>query len=187
MPGYRRMVHAHVAMRSAIIALSAFLMSTGCTGDGVQRRQPSADAGFARLSGMWDITLRLERPVTLATDARRLPRSVAGTVVLLEDHDAARSFAEMQNPTHIGVYDINLDSLELPSWNSHALPGIAAHAGPTSMRPDSVFLVLNPELTGHSVRLSGVLEGGQAKGSWTADSPLGGGGTFTLHRRDSGQ
>lgn len=178
MPGYRRRFNAHAWTRSTVIALSACLLSSGCASDTAQYRRPSTITGSARLSGTWDITLRLERPVTLATDAKRLPRSVAGMVVLLEDHDVARSFAEMKHPTHIGVYDIDLDSLELPPWDARALPGIAAHAG-----PDSVFLVMNPEMPGHTIRLSGTFAGGQAAGTWAADSPLGGGGTFMLHRR----
>ena len=176
---------SHGWTHRAVITLSACLMASGCVGDTAQPRRPSTDAGSARLSGTWAITLRLERPASLATDAKRLPRNVEGTVMLLEDHDAARSFAEMKDPTYIGVYDIDLDSLELPPWDAYVLPGIAAHAGPGRARPDSVFLVINPTMTGHAVRLSGVLEGNQATGTWTADSPLGGGGTFTLRRRKS--
>lgn len=116
---------SHGWTHRAVITLSACLMASGCVGDTAQPRRPSTDAGSARLSGTWAITLRLERPASLATDAKRLPRNVEGTVMLLEDHDAARSFAEMKDPTYIGVYDIDLDSLELPPWDAYVLPGIA--------------------------------------------------------------
>ena len=74
---------SHGWTRRAVITLFACLMASGCVGDTAPPRRPSTDAGSARLSGMWAITLRLERPASLATDAKRLPRNVEGTVVLL--------------------------------------------------------------------------------------------------------
>jgi hypothetical protein len=159
------------------------LTSLRCSGDAPQRRHVVDDTSAARLTGTWDITLRLERPMTFSTNPKALPRSVRGTVAFLEDHTAPASLADLDGPTHTGVYDIDLDSLEMPVWNAGGVHGLVAKIGATMARPDSLFLVLNPESPGHFMRLSGVLVDGTGSGTWVADSPLGGGGTFTLRRK----
>ena len=45
-------------------------------------------------------------------------------------------------------------------------------------------MVVNPETPGHMLRLSGVFADDGAKGIWVADSPLGGGGTFTVRHHN---
>lgn len=48
-----------------------------------------------------------------------------------------------------------------------------------------LYIVVNPETPGHMLRLSGVFASDDVKRMWVAESPLGGGGTFTLrHHRD---
>jgi hypothetical protein len=168
---------------SAAVVVLVMLTSLRCGGDGPQRRQVMDDTSAARLTGTWDITLRLERPMTFSTNPKTLPRNVRGTVAFLEDHDAPASLADLNGPTHTGVYDIDLDSLEMPVWSAGGVHGLVAKIGALLARPDSLFLVLNPESPGHFVRLSGVLVDGSGSGTWVAESPLGGGGTFTLRRR----
>ena len=46
------------------------------------------------------------------------------------------------------------------------------------------IMVVNPETPGHMLRLSGVFADDGAKGIWVADSPLGGGGTFTVRHHN---
>ena len=169
-----------------IITLCALPILLACAGDTGQQRPATDAAQAAKLTGTWDITLQLNRPLSLRTTGGGLPRHVAGSIALLEDRHAERSFAAMKDPTHIGVYDIALDSLELPPWDVSLVPGLAARVVPSASGRDSIYIVVNPETPGHMLRLSGVFAGDDVKGMWVAESPLGGGGTFTLrhHRED---
>lgn len=137
----------------------------------------------AKLSGVWDITLELDTPLSFRTKAGRLPRQLTGQVAFLDDRLADRTFAAMRNPTNVGVYDIALDSLELPPWDARLVPGLAARVVPMESGRDSIYMVVNPETPGHTLRLWGVFVDDGAKGMWVADSPLGGGGIFMLRRR----
>lgn len=166
--------------RVTIVGLCVLPILLACSGDGRHQRAAIDPSHAGLLTGTWDITLQLERPMSLRTTAAELPHHVTGSVALLEDRQAERSFAAMKDPTHIGVYDIALDSLELPPWDASVVPGLAARVVPGESGRDSIYIVVNPETPGHMLRLSGVLAADGAKGVWVAESPLGGGGTFTL-------
>ena len=169
---------AHIS----VIRLCVLPILLACAGDARQQR-PAFDSSHAEyLTGTWAITLQLDRPLTLRTTVGALPRQVTGSIALLEDRHAERSFAAMKDPTHIGVYDIALDSLELPPWDGSVVPGLAARLVPREGGKDSVYMVVNPETPGHMLLLSGVIAGDEATGVWLAQSPLGGGGTFRLQR-----
>ena len=168
--------------RITIIALCALPILLACADDSGRQRSGIDAAHSEKLTGVWDITLRLERPLSLRTTAG-LPRLVSGNIALLEDRHAERSFAVMKDPTHIGVYDIALDSLDLPPWDRGLVPGVAARVVPSASGSDSLQIVVNPETPGHMLRLSGVFVDDGVQGTWLAESPLGGGGSFTLRRR----
>ena len=163
-----------------IVALCVLPAIFACSGDARQQRAALDRTHAGKLTGSWDITLELDRPMSLRTTADALPRHVAGSIALLEDRHAERSFVAMKDVTHIGVYDIALDSLELSPWDVSLVPGVAARVVPQDSGRDSIYLVVNPETPGHMLRLSGVFAGGDVKGLWLAESPLGGGGIFTL-------
>ena len=165
---------------ATIVALCVLTILSACSGDARQQRAVLDHSHARKLTGSWDITLQLDRPMSLRTTADVLPRHAAGSIALLEDRHAERSFAAMKDPTHIGVYDIALDSLELPPWDASLVPGVAARVVPRDSGRDSIYIVVNPETPGHMLRLSGVFADEGASGSWVAESPLGGGGTFTL-------
>jgi hypothetical protein len=141
-----------------------------------------------RLVGTWQCTLRLERPLSLSTDASKLPRSVVGTVALLETRGGKPSFDQMDAPTHVGVYVIDLGALGFSrSPGGGVIPGLVARtvrkpASAAASVRDSLFVVINPQTPDRSVRLSGTFDGDSASGVWVAESLLGGGGTFTLRR-----
>ena len=167
-----------------VLSLCALPVLLACLDDARQRRATIDPSHAGLLTGTWDITLQLERPMSLRTTADALPRRVTGSIALLEDRRAERSFAAMKDPTHIGVYDIALDSLELPPWNISLVPGLAGRVVPRESGNDSIYIVVNPETPGHMLRLSGVLvDDGGARGTWIAELPLGGGGTFTLRHK----
>ena len=128
----------------------------------------------------------VERPMSFATTAS-LPRTVVGSLMLATNRRSDISFPSMRDPMQIGVYQISLDSLGLPSLVAGSMPSLAGRVVPTSAKPaatedDSLFIVLNPGMEERTIRLSGVFTRETAHGTWTATSPLGGGGTFTLRR-----
>jgi hypothetical protein len=171
------------------LVVLALLVTVGCERDTAQRKTAADDLARAGIDGTWEITFRLERPLSLSTDAKALPRSVTGTLVLLEDHDPPHSFEQIQRPTHIGVYEVDMNSLGFPPHDKDVIPGVAARIMVSAVgsspagRRDSVHMVLDPETPRRSVRLSGTFDGTGVSGDWIAESFLGGGGTFTLRRR----
>ena len=170
----------HKRTMASVVALCVSAMVLACSGDARQQRSALDHTHAGKLTGSWDLTLQLDRPMSLRTTADALPRHATGSIALLEDRHAERSFTSMRDPTHIGVYDIALDSLELPPWDASLVPGVAARVVPQDSGRDSIYIVVNPETPGHMLRLSGVFAGDDVKGTWLAESPLGGGGVFTL-------
>lgn len=168
---------------TAAIALGLALAMLACGGDSRNGKE-LPEAQSARLAGSWDVTLRLERPLTVSTDVSRLPRTVGGTLTLLPNRDPRVSFDQMHDPTHVGVYEIALDSLGFPRREPGFVPSVAARtvAG-TSADLDSIHIVMDPETPRRAVHLAGVLQRGEVRGTWVAESFLGGGGTFVLRRR----
>lgn len=186
-------VHARIpcgvlSIRHLAAFLVALLLALGCRSDSPSRRRDLDEPMRHRLAGSWDVTLRLERPLSLNMDVRTLPRSVEGIASILEARSGTLSFEEMSGPTHIGVYDIDLNALGFPLRDGRVIPGLAARTvtgqnqSPASPGRDSVYVVINPETPRHSLRLTGLFEGDSIRGTWVAESFLGGGGTFTLHR-----
>lgn len=165
----------------SIVTLCALPILHACERDNGQHRPAGDDERAARLSGVWNITLRLERSLSIRTMAGGLPRHVSGQIAFLGRRADQMSTA-MRNATNVGVYDIALDSLELPSWDPSLTPGLAARVVRGVPGGDSILIVVNPETPGHRLKLSGILAGDAVRGFWLAESPLGGGGTFTLQR-----
>jgi len=181
------MTHILFANRRAasILAIAAVL---GCSGDSA--RPPAIDESVAgRLVGTWNLTLVLEHPLSLSTDTKTLPRSVLGTVALIELDGEKLSFEDVKAPTHMGVYRVDLGSLGFPPRESSDVPDLAARvvaiprSGAAATPRDSVYIVLNPETPRYALRLSGTFDANAATGTWIAESFLGGGGTFVMRRR----
>ena len=176
-------------VRRVSLILIAVLATTGCRGEVTpQARAPAASADKT-MEGDWDITLRLERPMSFAELGQRIPRSVGGRITLLEEKTGRHGTQGDAMPTFVGVFDIDVAALGLPTDEVRDIPAIVAHRSPSAPaasneRPDSLFLVMNPQSPRHSVQLSGVIAGDRASGTWTVESPLGGGGSFVLQRHD---
>ena len=170
----------------AAVALVVVMATSACLGGGeVSARAPVASA--ETLDGAWDITLRLERPLSFVDDEQPMPRSVKGRISLLDDRYGSQQYRRTGTLAFVGVYDMNVVALGLPAPGIGAIPGVVAqraHAVQVASA-DSLFLVMNPEFPRHSLRLSGVISGDTASGIWMAESPLGGGGSFALKRTRS--
>jgi hypothetical protein len=175
----------------ASVALIAWVMLIGCRGES-KRGQVVNEPMSARLVGTWQLTLRLERPMSLSVAGSKLPRTVEGRVALLEDRATNLSFEQLAAPTHLGVYVIDLAALGFPPPSAGAVPILVVRmtqspsSSEAAVRQDSVYIVINPETPRFSLVLTGTFEGDQASGVWVAASLLGGGGSFTLRRIGQG-
>ena len=160
-------------------------ITLACGGESAPPDRVVNETLAGRLAGIWDVTLRLERPLSLSTDSRSLPRTVAGTMAILEGHSGQHSFEQMNGATHVGVYDVDLGALGFPSMDADIIPAVAAHvvAEPPASGHDSVHMLMNPETPHHFLRLTGTVSGDSIHGAWIAESFLGGGGTFVMLRR----
>ena len=172
------------AMHSPLLLLALFLL-LACGDSRTPAERGPDEPLAARLAGTWDMKLRLERPLSLATDAGSLPRSVSGTLALLESRSGRHIFEQMDRATHVGVYDIDLGALGFPSMDAGIVPGVAARkvARGSASGEDSIYILMNPETPRHFLRLAATFRGDSVTGTWIAESFLGGGGTFTLRRR----
>lgn len=169
-------------MNRALIAL--LLLVAACHGDLEQRRLALAAAPARRLVGVWDATLWLDRPVTLQSDSRTLPRRLSGSLAFLEDHAASVSTDELSDLTHVGVYDIDFRSFGFQLYGSNGFPTAAARtttrASTAAGTPDSVWIVLDPGSGRGGLRLAGTFAADSIAGVWTTAQSLGGGGRFSL-------
>jgi hypothetical protein len=181
------MTHFPFFGRRAVASIATLLVALGC---GDTARKPAIDESVAnRLVGTWDLMLVLERPLSLQTDKKSLPSDLPGTMAFLEVGKEAPSFEGMSAPTHLGTYRVDMGSLGFPPREGESVPSLAArvvglphHGGPMGMR-DSVYIVFNPETPRFSVLLSGTFDANAGSGVWSAESFLGGGGTFVMRRR----
>ncbi|MEP6621119.1 MAG: hypothetical protein ABJE47_17465 [bacterium] len=182
------MSSSQTGRRAIVLAMIAALFGAACSDDAAQRQHALEAAPALHLIGTWDVTLRLERPITLVSDAKDLPRNIDGTITLLEFHSERLSFPQMDAPTHTGVYDMDIRALGFQPSNGDAAPLVIArttayeHASPQAVNADSLHIVLNPGPSRYAVLLNGVFRGDSIVGTWHAESFLGGGGTFLLRR-----
>jgi hypothetical protein len=167
----------------AIAYVTALLMTTACGTDAGQRSRALDAAAARRLIGAWDVTLWLDRPITMASSPRVLPFRVSGTMAFVEDHYEQPSFPQLKAPTHSGVYDIDLSALGLPAPGEDAPAAIARAASNGDGQRDSVVMVINPGRSGPALLFRGAFDADSVVGVWISESLLGGGGRFVLARR----
>ncbi|MEO5815553.1 MAG: hypothetical protein ABIT20_09770 [Gemmatimonadaceae bacterium] len=182
------MPHINTPLRVATATIG-LLLALGCNRDPAAAHRIVDETLASRLAGTWDIVLTLDRPLSLSTDGRTLPRTAVGTVALLEVGQDPLSFEQMTAPTHMGVYHINLGALDFPPRDDNVMPALGARviavpsdaAAPAAR--DSLYMLLNPESARYALQLAGTFDRDVASGTWIAESFLGGGGTFTMRRR----
>ncbi|MEO8333708.1 MAG: hypothetical protein ABI664_01960 [bacterium] len=182
------MTHINTPLRFAAATI-ALLVAVGCNPESSAEHRVVDETVAGRLVGTWDIVLTLDRPLSLSTDTHTLPRTAAGTVALLEVGRDPLSYDQMKAPTHMGVYHIDLGSLDFPPRDDNGMPALVARIvdipprGTATGERDSVYMVLNPESSRYALSLAGTFDHANASGTWIAESFLGGGGTFVMRRR----
>ena len=148
---------------ASALALVAYLGLMSACGGGGSRRHEAGQFAARRLDGTWEVSLRLERRMSLAMTPATLPFTVHGTITMMTNDRTDVSFGSMSEPTAIGVYALRLDSLGLPPWQDGEMPELAARAHDpargSGAESDSVLIVLNPAAPARLVRLTGALAG----------------------------
>ena len=173
----------------------ALTLSASCGSETSERAGALAEAPAQRLIGTWELTLWLDRPITLATSGAKLPVRAQGTLALVEARSGQRSFPELREPTHSGAYDIDLRVLGLPNADGDVPVAVArtteviAATPPTAHAArfggtdgDSVVIVLSPGASRGVLLLSGTFHDDSIVGTWTVQEALGGGGRFVCVR-----
>jgi hypothetical protein len=171
---------------AGFLLAAVLLVVPGACGEGGARKSDVGQPAARHLDGTWMLTLRLERPMSLSGTPAALPFTIRGTVAMMTNERSHASFASIAKPTQIGVYALRLDSLGLLPWPQGDVPTVAAREiiAPSSAAAsrDSILVVLNPAMPTRLIRLTGAFVGDVMRGAWTAESPLGGGGTFEMRR-----
>jgi hypothetical protein len=168
-------------------AAAVLILAVACGDDAVQRQRILEGVPAQHLVGVWDIALRLERPITIALGQTDLPRTILGTVMFLETRYEQLSYPQMDSPTHVGVYDLNIRELGFPQEAGSIPLVIARTVGdartlPGALNADSLYIVFNPGTSRYTMFLSGRFSGDSIIGTWAVESFLGGGGEFVLRR-----
>ena len=174
--------------RIVAAVLLMLCVASACRSNGAERQRAMDDAPARRLVGVWDVTLHLDRALTLTSHAKTVPRDVAGTITLVEDHFGRATYPQMSAPTHAGAYDVDFRIFDFQARDAADAPIAVArttHDSSTSLNrthADSAYIVLNPGTSRYALMLAGAFTGDSIAGVWSVESFLGGGGTFALHR-----
>ena len=166
-------------MRSAAwITGLGFVVATACGDDGNSRHYERVPA-TARLDGVWEARLVLERPVVLTADTSDPPRQVTGSLALLRNESVHERHGSIGVPAYLGTYDIDFGVFGFDQRGRGALPSAIAKVTPN----DSVTIALDPSNTEASLLLRGTLAHDSIVGTWALLSRgSGGGGSFILRR-----
>ena len=113
------------------------------------------------ISGLWEFTL-------LTDSAGVRTESVRGALALLRriQNKPQSIWMSLPEPTHIGVYSANLQSVGVTT----ELEGPMPHAGAKILGHDSVEVVLNPAPDHGAVILTGRVEADSITGTWLVTS-----------------
>lgn len=129
-----------------------------------------------RISGAWQLRLVPDRGTAYAVTGRLalVPRLKAETDMM---------WSNLPDPTHLGVYAVDLRPLNV----TQELEGPIPHAGAKSLGGDSVLVVLNPAPDHGAVVLRGVVSADSVTGTWVVTSyGIGAHGQFVMWRQPQG-
>lgn len=140
-----------------------------------------SDAAFSEaLEGMWDVSYSVSQPPTLTTDARKAP-SITGRIALISNESITTGYPGVPTVTNYGSYDVDFSrfGFDSPQWGRPPTV-IAGRLG-----NDSAVVLLSPDASPISIRMSGAVFPDSIKGKWTVSLTRisGGGGDFKMTRR----
>jgi hypothetical protein len=174
--------------------LAALLALPACHGaDQADREAALARANAARLVGVWDVTLILDRPLTQLIDAHVTAPKVVGTMAFTENRSGDFTYADFGEATDKGVYDLDLTVFGMTLGDDGRLASVIARTAPmgpagdsarSAAIQDSVTIALVPGDAQLLIRLRGMLVGDTLSGTWTAELlRTGAAGHFSMRRR----
>ena len=163
----------------APLLIAAVIAASAC-----QRREivmsPAETALAEELEGLWDVQYSVSQPPVLTVDARQ-GRNITGRIALIPNESIATGYGTVATVTNYGSYDVDFSrfGFESPQWGKPPTV-IAGRLG-----KDSVIVVLSPDASPTSIRMSGRVYPDSIKGKWTVSLTRnsGGVGDFTMKRR----
>lgn len=128
------------------------------------------------LTGIWNVTLRVQRGGLSSRPGEEL----RGQIALLRASDLHRgSWANLSHPTHLGVYNLDLEALRVSRWQGGGATVVIASVDNESR----VNVVINPHSDHGSLVIQGTAVGDSITGSWYVTAYAGGAtGTFTMRK-----
>jgi len=173
------MRNAMRAWRTFAMRIMTFFATTtafACTDQTVVRRLAGTQQA-QQLVGLWDVRLRLDRPLTLHTPSADTAHA---ELTLIPNAWVVGTYPEISAPTNYGTYDGDLSAFGFDPRETGQIPvAIATRTG-----GDSVEVVLAPGRA-ESVTLRGRLHGDSVTGTWGASVfHFGCGGRFVMVRRE---
>lgn len=147
--------------------------------DGGSSRKTADTTQATDLAGLWEIRLKLERPVVLVTTTTRMPDEVRGYFAFVRNHARRDRYPAIGTPSYYGSYDVDFAPFGFGPSTKNVPPSALAslYAG------DSVLIALDATDTELAVTLRGAMTGDSLVGGWTASSRrVGGGGVYVMRR-----
>jgi hypothetical protein len=160
---------------------SLVVVFIGCSKTDDSGRERALNAPTARLlTGIWDATFTLDRPLIVTSDSTR-PRTISGAVAFVEARHVAPEIPQLSGATHDVAYDVDFRPFGFDLRDRGATPPAVAR---TSER-DSVAILFGNGESLFSLHVQGAFVGDSVSGVWTAEASRSGeaGGRFSMHRR----
>jgi hypothetical protein len=175
-------------------AAALLVAAIGCHHADVEDRDRIlSHADAARLVGAWNVTIVLERPLTILADTSAI-RPVTGSIAFTENRQGDLEVESFGLVTHLGVSDLDLHSFSLPLGHDDRERLVIARTAPivrvrgtgTSVAKDSVSILIQTADEQLNVILAGILTGDTVVGRWTAEHLRNeAAGRFVMSRRTS--
>lgn len=177
-------------VRAGTVACLLLTIATSACREAAHDERPVllAAATAQHVVGVWDITL-FPDPRFPVRGADTL-RPATGTIALTENRHGPLGTSELAGITHQGAADIDLHPLGWSTGSEDAPQVSVARVSPRpdtsrTVEGDSLVIVIGLGSSRFVVRLGGVVNGDDARGTWRASAFSGGGGEgrFEMHRR----
>ena len=173
-------------------AITCAVLLIACDADDSVRKRALDETPARQLVGAWDAQFVVERsPGRQVARADGPGTAVRGIITLVEDRKGT-VYPDLGVALHSGAYDIDFRPLGFDPHVSGEPPTVAATTLGVATGghwPDSVVVMISPQLAGRGtirgVVLRGRLAGDSVTGRWFAGGapPFGAHGTFVLRRR----
>ena len=157
-------------------------LATLITACGESRRYEHGESALGKeLEGTWNIDFHLQRSPLLGSDTLSGKRDVNGSLIFLASQSPENHYSGVGDPTDYGTYDIDFSPFGFDPRETGKIPTTVVGW----VSPDSIEIVLSPDQTDISVRMTGGVSHDTISGKWEVSFPRAGagGGSFLMTPR----